>query len=65
MGTIMQYSQSFSGKPIDSELSEASANPVQNKIVTEALNNKVTGKGLEFSVIDGILNVTYDDGGEE
>ncbi len=62
----------FDGKPIDSEkividteLSNTSTNPVQNKVVTEALNNKVTGKGLEFSVIDGILNVTYDDGGVE
>ena len=39
---------------IDEELSESSTNPVQNKIITEAINskqNKITGTSGQFVVI--------------
>lgn len=31
-------------------------------IIDEELAKCARGKGLKFSVVDGILNVTYDDG---
>ena len=34
----------------------------QGKLLNEKMNNYAKGKGLEFSVVDGILTVTYDDG---
>ena len=34
----------------------------QGKILNEKMNNYAKGKGLEFSVVGGILTVTYDDG---
>lgn len=56
---------------IDSALSVSSTNPVQNKVVTQALNNKVnaeTGKGLstndftteEKNKLDGLADITVD-----
>lgn len=32
-------------------------------IVDEELKKSAKGEGLEFSVVDGILNVTYDESG--
>ena len=34
-------------KPVDDELSTTSTNPVQNKVVTEAINNRITKNGGE------------------
>lgn len=31
-------------------------------IIDKELVRRALGKGLKFSVVDGILNVTYDDG---
>lgn len=47
------------GLVVDAALDSKSTNPLQNKVVAEALNKKVTGEGLTFSVVDGILTVTY------
>lgn len=44
---------------VDSTLSATSTNPVQNKAVKAELDKKVTGAGLTFSVVNGILTVTY------
>lgn len=44
---------------VDSALSASSANPVQNKVIKSALDSKVNGDGLTFSVVNGILTVTY------
>ena len=44
---------------VDASLSASSANPVQNKVVKAALDKKVSGEGLTFSVVNGILTVTY------
>ena len=44
---------------VDSALSASSTNPVQNKVVKAALDGKVNGSGLTFSVVNGILTVTY------
>lgn len=44
---------------VDSALSASSANPVQNKAVKAALDKKVSGEGLAFSVVNGILTVTF------
>jgi hypothetical protein len=47
---------------VDKELSLESGNPVENKVITEEFQNYAIGPGLEFGVVNGILNVTYDDG---
>ena len=44
---------------VDEALSEDSTNPVQNKAVTAEMGKKAEGEGLKFSVVDGILSVTY------
>ena len=44
---------------VDTSLSLSSTNPVQNRTVTEELGKKAEGKGLKFSVVGGILTVTY------
>ncbi len=44
---------------VDAALSLSSANPVQNKAVAEELGKKAEGEGLKFSVVGGILTVTY------
>ena len=61
----------FDGKeivsnPVDSELSNTSENPVQNKVITEKINSLENSlNGIAFSVVNGILTITYDDGGVE
>lgn len=49
---------------VDKELSSESSNPVENKAVAKEFQKYAKGEGLEFSVVNGILNVTYDDGKE-
>ena len=44
---------------VDQTLSDTSENPVQNKAVTKELGKKAEGEGLKFSVVGGILTVTY------
>ena len=44
---------------VDASISTTSTNPVQNKAVKAELDKKVTGSGLTFSVVNGILTVTY------
>lgn len=44
---------------VDKALSEDSTNPVQNMVVTAEMGRKAEGEGLKFSVVDGILSVTY------
>lgn len=36
-----------------------------DKYIKERADKCAEGEGLEFSVVNGILNVTYDDGEEE
>lgn len=50
---------------IDNALSETSKHAVENRVITKEFKKYAKGEGLEFSVVDGILNVTYDDGKEE
>ena len=50
---------------VDKELSLGSSNPVENKAITKEFQKYAKGEGLEFSVVNGLLNVTYDDGEEE
>ncbi|RKI24648.1 hypothetical protein D7V82_14755 [bacterium 1xD8-6] len=50
---------------IDNALSETSKHAVENRVITKEFKKYAKGEGLEFSVVNGILNVTYDDGEEE
>ena len=49
---------------VDSVLNTSSTNPVQNKVITEEINNINSSlNGMKFSVSEnGCLVVTYDDG---
>ena len=49
---------------VDSALNTSSTNPVQNKVITEEINNINSSlNGMKFSVSEnGCLVVTYDDG---
>jgi len=60
--TVINYSGGEELVVIDNELSEKSRNPLANRRITEEFRKCARGPGLEFSVVDGILNVTYDDG---
>lgn len=42
MGVLVRNGVAYGGTPIDKKLDTNSENAVQNKVVTRALNNKVT-----------------------
>lgn len=50
------------GGPFDSELSKESNNAVQNKAITAELDKKANGPGITFSIEDGVLYASFDDG---
>ena len=61
---IITYNGNEIKAKTDSELSLTSLNPVQNKVITEEINNINSSlNGMKFSVSEnGCLVVTYDDG---
>ncbi len=48
---------------VDSGLSEFSRHAVENRAIALEFKKCARGEGLEFSVVDGILNVTYNEEG--
>lgn len=60
--SVTSYSSGEESIIIDDELSKTSRNPLTNRRITREFQEYAKGPGLEFSVVDGILNVTYDDG---
>lgn len=53
MGKLVRNGISYSEPVVDDRLNENSKNPVQNKVVTDALNEKVS-----FEDIDSALSTT-------
>ena len=65
-GELQFDGKEIASNPVDSELSNTSENPVQNKVITEKINSLENSlNGIAFSVVNGILTITYDDGGVE
>ena len=60
--SVTSYSSGEELIIIDDELSRESRNPLTNRRITREFQKYAKGPGLEFRVVDGILNVTYDDG---
>lgn len=52
----------MAGGPFDDALSDESENAVQNKVLTKELEKKANGAGITFSIEEGILYASFNDG---
>lgn len=52
----------MAGGPFDDALSDKSENAVQNKVLTKELEKKANGSGITFSIEEGILYASFNDG---
>lgn len=56
---VKYITDDFNGIPVDSELSNTSTNPVQNKVVTAALNNKANASDVNSQIQTLTNQVNY------